>query len=215
MSSCGSELGAVSPSKKRRTGDTTDSEDAEDECPGRLTGLAPETVCMLAVWTETTTLLEARATCRTLKRTADEVTPWMVRRGVWWTENGEAALKLAAVDVEVMRRTVLHAVARMGNAHWVAGAAAWMGCTDVVAWLHEKGYEWDRRACAAAVRHGHLEALKYMRRNGCPWGVYVCEFARANRREHILEYAHAGTRETWSCTGSPCRWAREHRTNKQ
>ena len=40
--------------------------------------------------------------------------------------------------------------------------------------LHEGDCPFSGEACAAAARHGHLEALKWLRSEGCPWDELVC-----------------------------------------
>jgi hypothetical protein len=46
-----------------------------------------------------------------------------------------------------------------------------------VKWARENDCPWDRRTCAFAAEHGHLEVLKYARGNGCPWDEETRELA--------------------------------------
>ena len=42
--------------------------------------------------------------------------------------------------------------------------AATQGHQLMVEWLRQQGCPWDRRSCASAAQHGHLEVLKYLQR---------------------------------------------------
>jgi len=204
----------------------------EDEC--RLTGMAPEGVCMLAGWMGVEEVLEARTSCRTLKRAADETVPWMPRRE---QERSDAwrLLFLSAAEVETMRRVVLHAsdVPNLVGV-WATHAAAEMGSVDVIAYLRTAGHKWDPHLCARAAMRGHLDTLEYLRGAGCPWNTSVCRWSMDAGQTHALEWAHRGTRETWPCaenawtsvllaggvvahaaeTTRPCDWAKEHKANE-
>ena len=45
----------------------------------------------------------------------------------------------------------------------------------------------------AAASRGHLEVLKYLHENGCPWDEKTCEAAAVGGDYHldVLEYARA------------------------
>ena len=47
-------------------------------------------------------------------------------------------------------------------------------------WLREsESVEWDSDACVEAAAHGHLEVLKFLRREGCPCNEEtICNYAR-------------------------------------
>ena len=47
-----------------------------------------------------------------------------------------------------------------------------------------------------AAKNGHLECLKYLHENGCPWDKWSCEFASKNGHLEILKYLHEN--------GCPC-----------
>jgi len=192
--------------------------DAEmEEREGRLTDMAPETVCMLVAWVGVVETLELRATCRTLKRAVDEVVPWMYRRerqGQWSPDAGMLRC-LASTDVHVMRRTVLHAAQYMAYGEYLPMmSAARMGNVDVLVYLHQNGYPCDERACSFAASRGHLDALVYLRGVGCPWDALACAYANHNDHAHVLAWAHSWIRSTWPCADGPCAWACANKKNE-
>ena len=48
-------------------------------------------------------------------------------------------------------------------------AAARGGHLECLKYLHENGCPWDEETCGRAAAFGHLECLKYLYENGCPW----------------------------------------------
>jgi hypothetical protein len=58
--------------------------------------------------------------------------------------------------------------------------AAAGGHLEVLKWLREEGCPWDADACACAARGGgQMEVLRWARANGCPWKFFQL---RARRR---------------------------------
>ena len=81
-------------------------------------------------------------------------------------------------------------------------AAAHGGHLERLKYLHKNGCPWDERACEAAVFWGHLECLKYLYENGCPWDKRACEAAAEGGHMECLKYLHEN-----GCPWSE--WARE------
>ena len=51
------------------------------------------------------------------------------------------------------------------------------GHLDILKWLRENGCPWNGYTCAYAAMNGHLEVLKWARENGCPWNevyMFIC-----------------------------------------
>lgn len=48
----------------------------------------------------------------------------------------------------------------------------------------------DELSCGNAVFNGHLECLKYLHENGCPWDEWSCYFAASCGYLDILKYLH-------------------------
>merc|ERR1711924_433813 len=44
---------------------------------------------------------------------------------------------------------------------------------EVLKWLRAEGCPWDLTTCDYAVRGGHVEVLRWARENGCPWNAYT------------------------------------------
>jgi len=193
---------------------------------GRLTDMAPETVCMLVAWVETVEATELRATCWTLKHVVDEVVPWMVRRHVAWESGMQMAVRLAATEAGAMRRTMLHTTEHPAVELWdVMREVVQVGDVRVLAYMHDDwctmdGCEWEGGFCATAVWYGRLDALIFLRSKGHRWPMTVCDYVRwsgpirPHERAPIMEWMHAGARKTWPCHEKPCRWAREYRANE-
>ena len=57
--------------------------------------------------------------------------------------------------------------------------------------MQGKGCPWDKNACSWAVDQGHVEVLRWLRENGCPWegGVAVCEAAVSRGHVKVLRWA--------------------------
>eukprot|EP00953_Heterococcus_sp_UTEX-ZZ885_P033713 17518-Heterococcus_DN1.PRE.1 len=68
---------------------------------------------------------------------------------------------------------------------WAAGA----GKTAMCQHLRSVGCDWDIHACESATADGHLDTLRWLRENGCPWIVNdVCMVAAAHGRVTILDF---------------------------
>ncbi len=48
------------------------------------------------------------------------------------------------------------------------------GHLEVLRFLHENGCPWLEETCATAAQFGHLEVLEYARANGSPWRRDKC-----------------------------------------
>jgi len=46
------------------------------------------------------------------------------------------------------------------------------------------------KCCQYASKYGHLEVLKYLHENGCPWNENCCEFASERGHLECLKYLH-------------------------
>ena len=67
---------------------------------------------------------------------------------------------------------------------------AWLGHLDCLKYLHRNGCPWDEHMCEAAADGGHLECLRYAHENGCPWNSGACEAAAGGGHLGCLKYAH-------------------------
>jgi hypothetical protein len=48
-------------------------------------------------------------------------------------------------------------------------SAAIHGHTGMCKYLRSKQYPWDEDACYDAARFGHVDTLRWLQDNGCPW----------------------------------------------
>ena len=53
---------------------------------------------------------------------------------------------------------------------------------EALKWLRSEGCPWDEGACSSAAWNGHLDVIKYLHENGCPWDEGTC--TRAARCYH-------------------------------
>jgi hypothetical protein len=56
--------------------------------------------------------------------------------------------------------------------------------------------DWDESTCSNAALNGHLEVIKWCRKNRCPWDVYTCANAAQNGHLDILKW----------CRKNRCPW---------
>ena len=75
----------------------------------------------------------------------------------------------------------------------LCGCAASRGQIAMLAFLRTpyqgKVYPWSAEACAAAAANGHLDTLKYLRDNNCPWDKRVLIWAEQNKDKKMAKYA--------------------------
>ena len=72
---------------------------------------------------------------------------------------------------------------------WTCANAAKNGHLEVLKWLRENGCPWDDWTCLYAAEYGHLEVLKWVRENGCPWDEDTCALAAWNGHLEVLKWA--------------------------
>ena len=70
-------------------------------------------------------------------------------------------------------------------------SAASQGHINVIKWLRANNCPWSQYTCAHAAEHGHLDVLQWLRANGCPWDVWVCTYAAARGHLDMLKWAVA------------------------
>ena len=69
-----------------------------------------------------------------------------------------------------------------------AGESIRAGHLEVLKYLHENGCPWGEYTCRSAAEGGHLEVLKYAHENGCPWDEGTCMFAHPRCRPYLIEH---------------------------
>ena len=67
--------------------------------------------------------------------------------------------------------------------------AAEYGQLQALQWLRDNGCNWGAEICAAAAANGHLFILQWLREKGCDWDMYTCEAAAANGHLPCLQWA--------------------------
>jgi len=77
---------------------------------------------------------------------------------------------------------------QMTNTHSTIAAAR--GKLDVLKYIHEQGYNWDKHTTRAAAMNGHLDCLMYAHENGCEWNEETCSVAAEDGNIECLKYAH-------------------------
>ena len=94
---------------------------------------------------------------------------------------------------------------RLSRRELLCLAAARGGHLEKLKELRENDCPWNGWTCAYAAEGGHLEVLQWTRANGCPWGQRTCAEAAAGEHLDILQYARANGCQ-WN--GDECFWAR-------
>ena len=67
-------------------------------------------------------------------------------------------------------------------------SAAQGGHLEVLKWLRSQGCPWDVRACWRAAKGGHLETLKWLRSEGCPLHANACAGAARGGHLEVLKW---------------------------
>ena len=77
------------------------------------------------------------------------------------------------------------------NDNYLCPAAAKGGHLEVLKWLRENGCPWDEETCRYAAYGGHFEVLKWARANDCPWDKTTCTRAAEGGQLEVLKWARA------------------------
>ena len=83
--------------------------------------------------------------------------------------------------------------------------SAIFGYAELLRYLHEKEYKWDKYTCAYAAKRGQIECLRYLHEKGCKWNWETCKYAASNGQIECLRYAHENGCE-WD--NRKCAWHR-------
>ena len=77
---------------------------------------------------------------------------------------------------------------REPTAEELFSAACESGHLEMLKWLRSEGCPWDEGACSGAAEGGHLEVLKWLRSEDCPWDVGACEGAAKGGHLEVLKW---------------------------
>jgi hypothetical protein len=69
-------------------------------------------------------------------------------------------------------------------------AAAKCGHLELLKWLRRQGCPWDATTCSSAARSGHLAVLRWAHQQGCPWDGWMMFFAAYGGNLAVLQWAH-------------------------
>jgi len=67
--------------------------------------------------------------------------------------------------------------------------AAQYGQLQALQWLRENGCNWNGETCADVAEGGHLSILQWARENGCNWNSGTCHAAAEGGHLSILQWA--------------------------
>jgi hypothetical protein len=67
--------------------------------------------------------------------------------------------------------------------------AAQEGALEALQWMRKNGCQWDVLTCAYAAEGGHLEVLQWARENGCDWDWSTCTYAAGGGHLEVLQWA--------------------------
>ena len=68
--------------------------------------------------------------------------------------------------------------------------AAGEGQLEILKWLRENDFPWNKCTCRYAVNGWHLEVLQWARESGCPWDEKTCAHAALGGHLEVLQWAH-------------------------
>lgn len=70
----------------------------------------------------------------------------------------------------------------------VINIAAENGHIDILKWLKENKCPWTDQVCAYAAANNHLVVLKWLAENNCPWNVWAYAWAAENGHLKVLKF---------------------------
>lgn len=83
----------------------------------------------------------------------------------------------------------LEALTARHDAAEVAGSAAEGGHIDILKWLRDNKCPWDDSLCMrGAARGGHIYVLKWLKENGCVWDEETCTGAALGGHLNVLKW---------------------------
>jgi hypothetical protein len=53
---------------------------------------------------------------------------------------------------------------------------------EILKYLQKNGCPWNSNVCSFAAKNGHIEVIKWSRENGCEWDSYTSMYAALNGR---------------------------------
>ena len=80
---------------------------------------------------------------------------------------------------------------RLSRQELLCEAAARGGHLEELKVMRANGCPWDECTCRGAAEGGHLEVLQWARANGCPWDERTCRWAAEGGHLEVLQWAHA------------------------
>lgn len=69
--------------------------------------------------------------------------------------------------------------------------AAECGHLEALQWLRKEGCPWNANVCSYSAERGHLKVLQWARENGCPWDNYTISTVRWDDHHRVVEWALA------------------------
>jgi hypothetical protein len=109
---------------------------------------------------------------------------------------GSKAFRLSFRALVHHPATLAWAVNNLGKKHLLSklsyeacSIAAFEGALEALQWLRKNGCGWDWRTCAYAAQGGHLAVLQWAHENGCPWTKATCTHAAIGGHLGVLQWA--------------------------
>ena len=99
--------------------------------------------------------------------------------------NGSTAVELGCLSA--LRRLQRRGRLSTEERKYFCEAAARGGHLEELKVLRANGCPWDEQTCSHAAAGGNLEVLQWARANGCPWSVWTCGFAAMNGHLEVLQ----------------------------
>ena len=117
-----------------------------------------------------------------------EIVKWARENGCPWEEARCTGGEAGAgLSVPGPRINYLEKINRI---KYTCAWAARRGHLEVLKWVRENGCPWDEKTCSWAAKGGHLATLKWARENGCPWDEETCANLAEGGHLETLKWAH-------------------------
>jgi hypothetical protein len=112
---------------------------------------------------------------------------WLREQGCEWCDDGILRQAASSGNIEMTAWVKQQPGIKCDDG--VMFRAASLGLTAMCEYLHSEQCPWDTTVCDGAARQGHVDTVRWLQDNGCPWTAErVCAAAAAGGRIGVMTY---------------------------
>jgi hypothetical protein len=128
---------------------------------------------------------ESKRSCRSFASTGKlDMLEWAVENGLPWHPTAGEVAAWGGYK-EVLMWAIEKGLPIEKSPGKVCAEAAHGGHFEMLKWLRDEGYTWERHTCSLAAKEGHWEVLKWAVENGCPLSFKTLRAVRKFYGEEI------------------------------